>query len=644
MIEKLNIRNRKIIKQISLGIIGAYILSSLFIYKFIYIDLFNNINPSEINLNIEELERKSSGIKSAGEKMYTTTNNDPWFLISEINEDKKYIYIDMSNMSNNIDISIYYAMDSKFSEANKIDYSLSSGVNIIKIPSFKKYNTLRLDFGDKEKVSFSIDELKICNYISMSEDIYMCMGFILVILATLVLYKHRIINLVKKTKLDKEEFIFVLFCMFIYYLWSTLIPFGEGPDESMRYDIAKFIFENRQLPHGGDPSIRNEVWGISYGFTPILSYIFSSILMIFASELGVQSERLFLAARLVSVLSSTITVIFTIKISKEVFKSNCKWIFIAFVSLLPQFIFISSYVNNDAFAIMCTSIIIFYWIRGIKNRWETRDCIGLGIGISLCSLSYYNTYGFILVSILLFFISNVYDINNRKFLDIDRNKFNKMAIKVSVIIGIFIAMSSWWFIRNYIIYDGDILGMKTANIYSDMYAIDSLKASSRKTIANQGYSLKYMLFDMGWIKSTIRSFIGTFGAMQIYLKPFMYKIYYILFAVGALGILIKNRSTEKEHDNISGNLIFNTSICLVSFITIILSIYYSYNSDFQPQGRYIMPVLIPLMYGVTVGFKNIISYIYTKYNLEINIIILIMLYFIMSIYSLTNIIIPYYFH
>lgn len=30
-----------------------------------------------------------------------------------------------------------------------------------------------------------------------------------------------------------------------------------------------------------------------------------------------------------------------------------------------------------------------------------------------------------------------------------------------------------------------------------------------------------------------------------------------------------------------------------------LNAYYSYSSDFQPQGRYSMPMLIPLMYFVT---------------------------------------------
>ena len=38
-----------------------------------------------------------------------------------------------------------------------------------------------------------------------------------------------------------------------------------------------------------------------------------------------------------------------------------------------------------------------------------------------------------------------------------------------------------------------------------------------------------------------------------------------------------------------------------------LCIYYSYTSDYQPQGRYIMPMLIPFMYYTALGFQKLIT-------------------------------------
>jgi hypothetical protein len=35
-----------------------------------------------------------------------------------------------------------------------------------------------------------------------------------------------------------------------------------------------------------------------------------------------------------------------------------------------------------------------------------------------------------------------------------------------------------------------------------------------------------------------------------------------------------------------------------------LSFYYSYTMDYQPQGRYLMPMLLPLMYYVVKGYEK----------------------------------------
>ena len=70
---------------------------------------------------------------------------------------------------------------------------------------------------------------------------------------------------------------------------------------------------------------------------------------------------------------------------------------------LPQFVFLSCYVNNDSFAVFTVALIIYFWIRGMKSAFCKKDCIGLGAGCGLCALSYYNAYAYLLGSILLFF-------------------------------------------------------------------------------------------------------------------------------------------------------------------------------------------------------------------------------------------------
>ena len=47
-----------------------------------------------------------------------------------------------------------------------------------------------------------------------------------------------------------------------------------------------------------------------------------------------------------------------------------------------------------------------------------------------------------------------------------------------------------------------------------------------------------------------------------------------------------------------------------------LSVYYSWTTDFQPQGRYLMPSLIPLTYFAITGFKEVMERIFNTKKLK----------------------------
>ena len=42
-------------------------------------------------------------------------------------------------------------------------------------------------------------------------------------------------------------------------------------------------------------------------------------------------------------------------------------------------------------------------------------------------------------------------------------------------------------------------------------------------------------------------------------------------------------------------------------IPFILLVKYAYSSEFQAQGRYLMPMFIPFMYFITLGYENIMD-------------------------------------
>ena len=113
---------------------------------------------------------------------------------------------------------------------------------------------------------------------------------------------------------------FIIYIYILCFSWIIQIDFDGAPDEKMKYDICTYIYENNKLPHGGYESIRDYRWGISYAFTPILSYMISAVFMRITSFFTQNSTFIFIASRLVSVLCITGYAIITTKIASKLFK------------------------------------------------------------------------------------------------------------------------------------------------------------------------------------------------------------------------------------------------------------------------------------------------------------------------------------
>ncbi len=93
---------------------------------------------------------------------------------------------------------------------------------------------------------------------------------------------EKMLESLKKINREKTlNIIIVVIAFCVYFAWSCSQPYNGAPDEGMKYDICQYLLHHGTLPHGGDWEIRNPVWGISYGFTPILSYIISAFFMKF---------------------------------------------------------------------------------------------------------------------------------------------------------------------------------------------------------------------------------------------------------------------------------------------------------------------------------------------------------------------------
>ena len=137
---------------------------------------------------------------------------------------------------------------------------------------------------------------------------------------------------------------------FFYLLWVVIIPFGGGADEKMRYLIPEFIFRHGTLPAGYDQQIRNDLWGYLLWLYahcmlhPSGSFDEGSCFSGYGRKMVISSGAhgqcdLFHGSGIRDAAGS-----------EEIFvPAKNSLVFTAFVMFLPQYVFVSSYVNSECF-------------------------------------------------------------------------------------------------------------------------------------------------------------------------------------------------------------------------------------------------------------------------------------------------------
>lgn len=408
------------------------------------------------------------------------------------------------------------------------------------------------------------------------------------------------------------ELIFYLLIFAAIACFAMIQTYGDPPDEINRFKVVNYICRYGRLPHGADPEVILDGYGASYAFQPMLTYILQGFLLRFLRLFTSDGYVLLLATRLVNAVFGVLMAYYVRRIAKEAWKNPyLQWAFTLMTVFLPQNIFIHSYVNTDSMAMLSTAVIFYTLLRSQRTGYERRDCIRLAAGIILCAMSYYNAYGIIVAAILIFALNYVH-ISKEKGIWTEWGPLLKSGILISVLV---LAGIGWWFIRNAVLYDGDIIAMQARRECAIRTASEEFNPLTRFTYQNSGIPLYEMLFKTDYLRLLRDSFIAMFGPMLIPTHGLIY-VYYKRFwiltctaAVLPLQFLWKKQEKTGQEDqnpeSRKNKWVFYFSMALFCAITIGLGIYYSYAWEYQPQGRYILPVLIPLMYLVTLGMEKL---------------------------------------
>ncbi|MCQ2539200.1 MAG: DUF2142 domain-containing protein [Acetatifactor sp.] len=411
-------------------------------------------------------------------------------------------------------------------------------------------------------------------------------------------------------KLPKSISVFITCFYITLYLIVALTlvftqPFGDPPDEFNRFLIPQYIAEHGTLPNGYEESIRINGYGFSYAFQPILPYMAQGYAMRVVRLFSDSESAMVLTGRLVDCLFGLLTAIVIVKLSKLWFKDDrFAWIFAFMTTFLPQSIFIHTYINTDSCCMLSIAVMLLALTAGLQNGFERNTNILLSVGIILCALSYYNAYGYILSCILLFTASFL---RKEKKLRFDWKPFLKKGLFISCLV---LAGIAWWFIRSAILYDGDFLGLRVRQECAMLYAEPAYHPLTRETWQNLGYSPLDMLGKSDFINLSILSFIAMYSHMAIPAPIWLYRFYkyFLLLSLLLCATVSTKKLVQREGEDVIRSkplrIFYYCNLIGCILIPILLSIVYSYTTDYQPQGRYLLPSLIPLIFYSIHGIEK----------------------------------------
>lgn len=387
-------------------------------------------------------------------------------------------------------------------------------------------------------------------------------------------------------------------------LWAAILPYNAGPDEYDHFASARFIAEHNRFPvfdqeedfiHTTCYSDRGPCF-TSYAVYPGLNYAISAGFMKVQHAItGGAYQDMYVAARLTSSLAIPVYVFFLWQTARLLLRQRlARATALLAGGFIPQVSFIGGYVNSDAFSMAAGAAIVYLTVRMLIEGhfpWMVL-CCGLGAGM----LAWARPNFFLLV--IPFAGAWLYAM----LLIWRRGAWRRAVFYTLAAAGLAAFVGSWWYIRNLDLY-GDPLGSRTMN-----EAFDAL-APLRQSRAELGTTFTQLIFeDPIWSKWTFRSFFGVFGYMSVFLDDRIYLTIRLVLTAAGAGLLIALYKSFAAHGRRMwawGASWAWLVLVLLLIGAILTSAWTSLYNDFQPQGRYLYPTLVPALLLAAQGLHSL---------------------------------------
>jgi len=242
-------------------------------------------------------------------------------------------------------------------------------------------------------------------------------------------------------------------------------------------------------------------------------------------------------------------------------------------ALLPMFVALHSAISNDPLLIAECTWTLALCALGIRNGWTWR--LALLTGILVGAALWTKTSALALLPVVIVALIASHRVQ----------KLPRIAW-FALIIPLLVALP-WW--------------LRNQNLYGDPFAISAFRDAFTGTAQAQTFVEAFGAFGYwsNWVAWwTLRSFVGAFGYMDIFLPDKLYRVIFAVFALIALAWVWRKTGPTAPRDSRSTAF----SLCCWTLVVVIVLMFIQFNMTyFQAQARYLYPAIAPITIGLGVG-------------------------------------------
>jgi len=415
-------------------------------------------------------------------------------------------------------------------------------------------------------------------------------------------YRESMVRFIEGSFFQKKLPLIYLGCALGVILAMAFISgLDVHPDELGHANSVSYYSDAWLPPSVDDPKVLETIsgFGVSYLFRLEMIYFWAGK---FSSLLSGLVHDEYLRLRL---LNWTLFLILVVIVSRRTpHVPLLAWGLV----LTPQVWYTFSYFSSDGFAFFLAFLLAWQLIdpdsmtrrylgsMTLRSMWPGGVLCGILIGSLLLSKMNYYLYLVFILTIIAWDLISAWGGRGWKE---NLLQLKKWALVACVVLCVYLPP---------VLYDQYINDFKKDEKIShfvEQHAAYPFKASTVKQAPDDSYpglylnlkgTLWYELFldNSYWRTLSLYSFFGVFGYMNIYADSPFYEVWFLFFLGMALLIYFYAAGTAAFKDGVA----FSITL-LFLLLAIGQSTYASWTGDFQPQGRYLFPMIPIAMMGIS---------------------------------------------